>query len=77
MELAPSRLCFFILQLPANAEATAGHRPAKPGGRAAGTLGSPGTRLFPAGRSGEQLLFRENPLEAPRAANNFAQFASN
>lgn len=77
MELAPSCLCFFILQLPANTKPTEPLRPAERHGPVAGTFGSTPTRSYPSARAREQLLFRENRLEVARAANNFAQFALN
>lgn len=77
MELAPSRLCFFILQLPTNIKATAENWSTKHYGLIADTLSFPGTHLFPLGRAGEQLLFQENRLEVTRAVNNFAHFALN
>lgn len=77
MELAPSCLCFFILQLSANIKATAENQPTEPHGLVAEIFGFPGTHLFSSGSAGEQLLFQENPLEVTRAVNNFAQFALN
>lgn len=77
MELAPSCLCFFAGQLPSNIKPTAELWPTEPHVLVAETLGFTATRRFPSVGAGEQLLFQENPLEAARAVNNFAQFALN
>lgn len=77
MELAPSRLCFFVLQLSSNIKTTDGYRSTKHHGLVAETLGFTATHLSCFLRAAEQLLFQENPLEVTRAVNNFAQFALN
>lgn len=77
MELAQSRLCFFILQLPSNMKTTSRYRSSRRRGPIAETLSFAATHLFPSVRAAEQLLFQENPLEVTRAVNNFAQFALN
>ena len=77
MELAPSCLCFFVLQLSPNASAAAHEASAGPRGRLAGTWGSAGGRSAALVGAVRQLLFGENPPEDTRAAADFAQFASN
>lgn len=77
MELALSRLCFFLLQFSANTNATGVERPAKQHERTAETLGFPEIPRSSLADAGEQLLFQENRLEVARAVNNFARFALN